>query len=118
MDEKFINFNQLRREAIESPNKVAFMVNIFKILHDDAPPEDFKNLGGRLAGILKQANDDYCRVLQTIWKTSADNPVGSHLNYIQKGLMYNKNQWQRDKVDKERPRVKYEKAGCGENANR
>lgn len=90
MDIKFLNFNQLRSKAIKSPNKVAFLVDVFKILHNDAPPEDFKQLGGRLAGILKQANNDYCRVLQVIWKTSADNPVGSHLGWTQKILANSK----------------------------
>jgi hypothetical protein len=77
MDIKFLNFNQLRSKAIESPNKVAFMVECFKVLHSDAPPEDLdsKLLGGRLASILTQANKDYCRVLQVMWKTSADRNV-------------------------------------------
>jgi hypothetical protein len=90
MDIKFLNFNQLRNRAIESQNKVAFMVDVFKTLHDDAPPEDFKQLGGRLAGILKQANNDYCHVLQIMWKTSADGIMGSHLNWIQKILTNSK----------------------------
>jgi hypothetical protein len=92
MDIKFLNFNQLRSKAIESPNKVAFMVECFKVLHSDAPPEDLdsKLLGGRLASILTQANKDYCRVLQVMWKTSADGIAGSHLSWIQKILINSK----------------------------
>ena len=107
MDEKFLNFNQLRKKAIESPNKVAFMVQTFKILHDDALPEDFKNSGGRLAGILKQANNDYIRVLQAMWMASASGIQGSHLNYIQKMIANKKEQGQKGN-DKDARRVKYE----------
>ena len=108
MDIKFLNFNQLRSKAIESPNKVAFMVDVFKVLHDNAPPEDFKNLGGRLAGILKQSGNDYCYVLQQLWKLSADGIVGSHLNYMQ-GAMRNSRQKALTPTSRERPKVQYKK---------
>lgn len=86
MDTKFLSFNQLRQRAIESPNKVAFIVECFKVLHSGSPPEDLnpKLLGGRLAAILSQANKDYIRVLQAMWMASACGIQGSHLNYIQK----------------------------------
>ena len=91
MDTKFLNFNQLRQRAIESPNKVAFTVECFKILHSDTLPEELNSsLGGRLAGILKQANSDYIRVLQAMWMASACGIQGSHLNYIQKMIINKK----------------------------
>jgi hypothetical protein len=96
MDTKFFGFQQLRQRAIESTNKVAFLVECFNTLHSEAPPEDFENLGGRIAGIIKQAGGDYCRVLQIIWKTSADSPAGSHLNYIQRMLSRDQ---QRNRID-------------------
>lgn len=76
-------FNQLKKEAMDNKDKVAFLVDVFKVLHNDAPPEDFEKLGGRLAGITNQAGKDYLIVLQAIWKSSADGIVGSHLNFIQ-----------------------------------
>jgi hypothetical protein len=86
MDTKFLSFQQLRSRAIESTNKVAFLVECFNTLHSEALPEDFENLGGRIAGIIKQAGGDYCRVLQLMWIASANGIQGSHLNYIQKML--------------------------------
>lgn len=86
METTIIGFTQLRQRAIESTNKVAFMVECFKKLHSEAPPEDFENIGGRIAGIIKQAGGDYCRVLQLMWIASANGIQGSHLNYIQKML--------------------------------
>ena len=83
MENKLISFNQLRGQLIKSTNKVSFIVDIFKGLHPEAPPEDFKELGGRIAGIIKQARGEYLLVLQAIWKSSADGIIGSHLNYIQ-----------------------------------
>jgi hypothetical protein len=87
MDTELMGFNQLRIRAIESKNKIAFCMDCFKNLHSDAPPEDFDNsLGGRIAGIIKQAGGDYCRFLQLMWIASAQGIQGSHLNYIQKML--------------------------------
>ena len=88
MNDKILSFNHLRKRAMESPDKIAFVVDVFHNLHDDAPPEDFKGLGGRLAGIVKQSGNDYLRVLQVIWIASAMGIQGSHLNYIQ-GMMRN-----------------------------
>lgn len=91
MDIKFLNFNQLKQRIIESPNKVSFLVECFKTLHSDTLPEELNgSLGGRLAGILKQANSDYVRVLQAMWMASACSIQGSHLNYIQKMIMNKK----------------------------
>jgi len=94
MDEKVLSFNHLRKRAMESPNKIAFVVDVFRSLHDDAPPEDFSGLGGRLAGIIKQSRNDYLRVLQVIWISSAMGIQGSHLNYIQ-GMIRNGKQKQK-----------------------
>ncbi len=77
------SFSQLKKEAMESTNKVGFLMDTFVILHKDAPPEDFMNLNGRMAGILNKAGKDYLIVLQAIWKASADAIVASHLNFIQ-----------------------------------
>ncbi len=76
-------FSELKKEAMENKDKVAFLTEVFKVLHNDAPPEDFIKLGGRLAGIVNQAGKDYLIVLQAIWKSSADGIVASHLNFIQ-----------------------------------
>jgi hypothetical protein len=83
------SFNQLKKEVNESKNKVAFLIDIFMVLHSDAPPDDFEKLGGRMAGILNQAGKDPIIVLQAIWKSSADGIVASHLNFIQ-GMIKNK----------------------------
>ena len=86
MDVKFLGFQQLKSKATESTNKIAFLVECFKILHEDAPEYDLEELGGRLAGIVKQAGGDYLRVLQLMWIASANGIQGSHLNYIQRML--------------------------------
>ena len=59
------------------------MVDVFKACHPRAPPEDFLNLGGRIAGILKLCSGDYGYLLKLIWDTSSADIAGSHLNYIQ-----------------------------------
>lgn len=83
------SFNQLKKDAMESKNKVGFLVDTFIALHNDALPEDFDKIGGRMGGILNKAGKDYLIVLQAIWKSSADPIIGSHLNYIQ-GIVQNK----------------------------
>jgi len=108
MDIEFLGFLQLRKLAIENNNgsigkKVAFCVEWFKKLHSDALPSDLdKNLGGRMAGILKQANYDDIRVLQAIWVTSALGIQGSHLNYIQKYLSGRQTEKKIDTTDRDK----------------
>lgn len=63
--------------------KIGLLVEEFEFHHHNAPPEDFNNLGGRIAGILKQTSNDYGYLAKLIWNTSSDSIAGSHLNYIQ-----------------------------------
>jgi len=112
MDIRILNFHQLREEAISSPNKVSYAVYIFEGLHDDAPPEDFEGLGGRLAGIIKQANGDYLRVLQVMWIAAAMGIQGSHLHYIQ-GMLRNGKQVRGRKTSGSEDRDKYIKGHYG-----
>jgi len=76
-------FAALKKEIIASRNKVGFLVDMFKAYHAHAPPEDFENLGGRLAGILNGVSKDYLYLAKQIWDTSSADIAGSHLNYIQ-----------------------------------
>ena len=76
-------FAALKKEIIASRNKVGFLVDMFKAYHAHAPPEDFENLGGRLAGILNGVSKDYLYLARQIWDTSSADIAGSHLNYIQ-----------------------------------
>ena len=64
-------------------NKIGFLVECFNAFHAHAPPEDFKNLGGRIAQIAKSVSNDYGYVLKLIYDTGAASIAGSHLNYIQ-----------------------------------
>lgn len=77
-----LGFTALKQEISKSKNKVGFLVAVFKNLHSHAPPEDFEDLGGRLAGILKLTSNDYGYLLKLIWETAAADVAGSHLNYI------------------------------------
>ncbi len=99
METEIIGFPQLRKELIASKDKVAFLVCCFRVLHSEAPPEDFENCGGRIAGIIKQAGGDYCRVLQLMWIASANGIQGSHLNYIQKMLSKEQQRNQKNAID-------------------
>ena len=67
----------------EKKEKLGLLVEEFTFHHQKAPPEDFENLGGRVAGLLKQANNDYGYLAMLIWNTSSASIAGSHLNYIQ-----------------------------------
>jgi len=71
----------------ETTNKVGLLVEAFKAWHPKAPPSDFENLGGRIAG-FQRITKDLPVILKAIWDTATMNPVGSHLNYIQKKLQY------------------------------
>lgn len=108
MNDKILGFNHLRKKAMESSDKIAFAVDVFHNLHDDAPPEDFEGLGGRLAGIIKQANGDYLRVLQVMWVAAAMGIQGSHLGYIQ-GMLRNGTQTRGKGQKEEPPPTKYRK---------
>lgn len=77
-----MGFTALRGELNKSTNKVGFLVTIFKNLHSHAPPEDFEDIGGRIAGILKLISNDHGYLLKLIWQTAAADIAGSHLNYI------------------------------------
>lgn len=83
IQKQYGGFSNLHKTLKESKNKVGTLTDIFKACHENAPPEDFDNLGGRIAGILKQANNDYGYLAKLIWNTSSDSIAGSHLNYIQ-----------------------------------
>ena len=75
-----VYLSELRTE----PNKVGYLMDAFKEIHSNLPSEDLetKTLAGKMAQIWKLCNKDSGRALQLIWKSSADNPVGSHLDYI------------------------------------
>jgi len=102
MDVKFLGFKQLKEKAIESTDKVAFLIRCFEVLHSDAPPYDFEDLGGRIAAIYKQANKDVVRVLQVMWLASAQSPQASHLNYIQGMLTRDQLRHQVDTSDRDK----------------
>jgi hypothetical protein len=102
MDTSFISFSKLRSKAIESTDKVAFLVCCFNVLHSEAPPYDFENLGGRIAAIYKQANKDVVRVLQVMWIASANGIQGSHLNYMQGMLRKSNGQKKIDTGDRDK----------------
>jgi len=70
--------------------KLGLLVEEFSFHHQKAPPEDFENLGGRVAGLLKQVSNDYGYLAKIIWDTSSANIAGSHLNYIQGRLRKDK----------------------------
>jgi len=63
--------------------KLGLLVEEFSFHHSKAPPEDFENLGGCVAGLLKQVSNDYGYLAKIIWDTSSASIAGSHLNYIQ-----------------------------------
>jgi len=76
-------FADAKQSLQETKNKVGFLVQVFKAFHAHAPPEDFEDLGGRLAGVLKLISNDYGYLLKLIWDTASVAIAGSHLNYIQ-----------------------------------
>lgn len=76
-------FSALKEQLNKSKNKTGFLVEVFKEVHSRAPPGDFENLGGRIAGILKTISNDHLYLLGLIWDTSSVEIKGSHLNYIQ-----------------------------------
>ena len=83
---KVKGFNSLKNELSKvnkKGNKIAFLIDSFKFYHSNAPLEDFQNVGGRLAGILKTISNDYLYLLKLIWDSSSTEIAGSHLNYIQ-----------------------------------
>jgi hypothetical protein len=83
-------------------NKIGVLVNAFKEWHTEAPIEDFRAIGGRIAGILKTMNNDYGYLLEIMWLSVPRSPNGSHLSYIQK-IIYNKQQKDKQKVNQTQP---------------
>ena len=81
--DKVKTFNQYKELSLGVVDKVGFLVDVFKILHDTAPKEDFINTGGRIAKLWVLANKDTGYLLEIIWCASAKPCNGSHLNYIQ-----------------------------------
>lgn len=78
-----ISFPQYLSLSKEATDKVGVLVLCFRRLHPHAPIEDFKNLGGRVAGLWVKSHKDTGYLLKIIWDTSSANISGSHLNYIQ-----------------------------------
>lgn len=97
-------FSAEKEKLNKSKNKVGFLVEVFKGLHSRAPPGDFENLGGRLAGILKTVSNDYPYLLKLIWDTRSIKIAGSHLNYIQGKIRGAKSRGRRLPTDEERER--------------
>ena len=84
--------------------KTAFIIDAFKTYHTHAPPGDFENLGGRIAGILKSISFDYGYLLKLIWDTSSADIAGSHLSYIQGKIKGVKSRGRLLPTDEERER--------------
>jgi hypothetical protein len=82
LTENLRSFTDYLEASKQSKNKVAFLTLAFVSLHNHAAPEDLESPFSRIAGIWAAGHKDTARVLQIIWKTSADGIVGSHLNYI------------------------------------
>jgi len=101
---KVKGFPRLKKELQEEKNKIGFLVDAFKAYHAHAPPADFENLGGRLAGILKTISNDYNYLLGLIWDTRSVAIRGSHLNYIQGKIRGTKRRGRRLPTDEERER--------------
>jgi len=97
-------FAALKEELNKSKNKIGVLVDAFKACHVRAPPADFENLGGRLAGILKTISNDYNYLLELIWDTRSIEIAGSHLNYIQGRIRGAKSRGRRLPTDEERER--------------
>jgi hypothetical protein len=99
------SFKSFLSESVLSANKIGFLVLVFKILHENAPTEDFKTevLGGKIAQLWKLCNKDTGRTLKIIWDSSSVFPVGSHLDYmlgiVKKNDYTNKNNAYKPKVD-------------------
>jgi len=83
-------FPALKEQLNQVKNKVGFLVDAFKTYHTHAPPGDFEDLGGRIAGILKSISYDYGYLLKLIWDSRSRDISGSHLNYIQ-GMIKGRN---------------------------
>jgi hypothetical protein len=75
------SFKDWQQILSSTTNKVSVLVAAFKVLHPDCPIEDKKDIGGRLAGMIRQKHDAGL-ILLKIWLTSPVNIAGSHLNYI------------------------------------
>lgn len=97
-------FSAAKEKLNKSKNKVGFLVDTFKAYHAHAPPADFENLGGRLAGILKTISNDYNYLLKLIWDSRSIKIAGSHLNYIQGNIRGAKSRGRRLPTDEERER--------------
>ena len=82
-DESPLDFFAFKEKLNNGSNKVGILVTGFKVWHPGAPPEDFANCGNRIAGMLKQMNNDYGFLLEKIYQSGSKSIAGSHLNYIQ-----------------------------------
>ena len=97
-------FQALKEQLNQTKNKVGFLVDAFKTYHAHAPPEDFGDLGGRIAGILKSISYDYGYLLDRIWNSQSIDISGSHLNYIQGKIRGTKSRGRWLPTDEERER--------------
>jgi hypothetical protein len=78
-----MKYREYRDLVKKTNNPVGALVMAFKELHDDAPVQDFENLGGRMAGICKYNRNDYGLTMKIVWDSCSCGINGSHLNYIQ-----------------------------------
>lgn len=78
------SFRQFWDEAKIATNKPGFLVLCFKILHENAPDDDFNQeiIGGKIAKFWMLCNKDTGTALKIIWNTSSQFVVGSHLDYM------------------------------------
>lgn len=77
-----LKYREYRDLINKTNNPISALVMAFKDLHDNAPVNDFENLGGRLAGICKCGKNDFGYVMKIIWESCTAGINGSHLNYI------------------------------------
>jgi len=85
-----MKYREYRDLVKKTNNPIGALVMAFKELHDDAPVQDFEDLGGRMAGICKYNRNDYGLVMKIVWDTCSCGINGSHLNYIQAMITRNK----------------------------
>jgi hypothetical protein len=78
-----MKYREYRDLVKKTNNPIGALVLAFKELHDDAPIQDFEDVGGRMAGICKYNRNDYGLVMKIVWDTCSCGINGSHLNYIQ-----------------------------------
>ena len=75
------SFKDWQQVLGSTTNKISVLCAAFKVLHPDCPIEDKKDVGDRMAGMIRQKHDPGV-ILLKIWLTSPVNIAGSHLNYI------------------------------------